>query len=233
MRPGETESPPLPTAPIAPGGDIAVARTGGDATARPWTQRWGALLPLLSPLDSHARTHGSKAGPQHARHGARRDIEARRACISTVRPQPWCAGVRPARVQAHAHLHKHILGTKAGSARHGTRRGTPVRGAPPVARPRPRRAWVRPAGSRAHQYLQQNTLGTKAGSQQSFTSPRGGSGKGQNPNVGWWQLSTGACLPPAFESATPQGRGGIPRATPRLRPPGARGGAGLSLSRGR
>jgi hypothetical protein len=113
---------------------------------RLWTRRW-ALLSLLSPLNSHARTHVSKAGLLHARHGARRDIKARRAFISTVRPQPWRAGVRPARVQAHAPLHKHILGTMAGSARHGTRRGTPVRGAPPVARPRPRRAWVRPAGS--------------------------------------------------------------------------------------
>jgi hypothetical protein len=72
-----------------------------------------------------------------------------------VRPKPWRAGVRPARVQAHDHLQKHALGSKAGSTQHGTRRGTPVHGAPLVARPRPWRAWVRPAGSRAHQHLQQ------------------------------------------------------------------------------
>jgi hypothetical protein len=190
-RPGETGSPPLPTAPVEPGGDIAAARTGGGATARPWTRRWGALLPLLSPLDSHARTHGSKAGPQHARHGARRDIEARRACISTERPRPWRAGVRPARVQAHAHLQQHALGSKAGSAQHGTRRGAPVRGAPLVAGPRPWRAWVRPAGSRAHQHLHQISHGTKAGSQQSITCPRGDSPrdatrrKGRSCTPGW------------------------------------------------
>jgi hypothetical protein len=142
---------------------------------RPWTRRWGALLPFLSPLDSHTRTHGSKAGPQLARHGARRDIEARRACNSTVRPKPWRAGVRPARAQAHGHLQKHALGSKAGSAQHGTRRGTPVRGAPPVARPRPWRAWVRPAGPRAHQHLQQKILGMKASSWTGNSRPRGGS----------------------------------------------------------
>jgi hypothetical protein len=58
----------------------------------------------------------------------------------------------------------------------------------------------------------------------------GGSGSGQNPNVGWWRLSSGACLPPAFEPAAPQGRGGIPRAAPRLGPPGARGGGACPLS---
>jgi hypothetical protein len=174
-RPGETGTRSPPSAAATPGGDSAGARTGGGATVRPWTRRWGALLPFLSPLDSHTRTHGSKAGPQLAHHGARRDIKARRACISTVRPKPWRAGVRPARAQAHGHLQKHALGSKAGSAQHGTRRGTPARGAPPVARPRPWRAWVRPAGPRAHQHLQQKILGTKASSWTGNSRPRGGS----------------------------------------------------------
>jgi hypothetical protein len=168
--------PPLPTAPAAPGGDFAGARTGGGAMVRPWTRRWGALLlPFHSPLDSHARTHGSKAGPQHTRHGARRDVVARRACISTVRSRPWRAGVRPARIQAHDHLQKHVLGSRAGLTQPETRRGTPVRGAPLVARPRPWRSWVRPTGSRAHQHLHQKTHGTKAGSWQGNSRHRGGS----------------------------------------------------------
>jgi hypothetical protein len=37
------------------------------------------FFPSTPPLDTHARTHGSKAGRQHTRHSARCDIEARRA----------------------------------------------------------------------------------------------------------------------------------------------------------
>jgi hypothetical protein len=73
--------------------------------------RWSALLPLLSPLDSHARSHGSKVGPQHrTRHGT----PVRRALL-VARPRPWRAWVRPAGSRAHQHLQQITHGTKAGS----------------------------------------------------------------------------------------------------------------------
>jgi hypothetical protein len=63
--------------------------------------------------------------------------------------------------------------------------------------------------------------------------PTAALGRGKNPNAGWWRWSSGACSPPPFESTAPQGAGRFSGAAPRLGPPGARGGAGLSLTRGR
>jgi hypothetical protein len=60
--------------------------------------------------------------------------------------------------------------------------------------------------------------------------PTAALGRGKNPNAGRWRWPSGACPPPAFESAAPHGQGDFPVLPPRLGPPGARGGGARPLS---
>jgi hypothetical protein len=68
-----------------------------------------------------------------------------------VRSKPWRAGVRPARIQAHEHLQKRVLGSKAGSTQHEMRHrgGSPRHGAAALGFP------VHRAGRLPHEHRQQ------------------------------------------------------------------------------
>jgi hypothetical protein len=55
---------------------------------------------------------------------------------------------------------------------------------------------------------------------------------GKNPNAGWWRWPSGTCLPPLLNPRRRRVEAES-QVCPRLGPPGARGGAGLSLSRDR
>jgi hypothetical protein len=99
----------LPYVLATPGG--GAAGTPASAAAAPLDTASGASGPPLFPC-THTRAHVSRVGPPHARHGARRGVEARRACVSTARAKPWARWVRPVGSCARTFLQKQEHGSR-------------------------------------------------------------------------------------------------------------------------